>query len=186
MSKIKDTPLSQRNGYVVDKIADLLHAHGIECMQIVLGDEALVRGQPGKRSVWSITIPSHVASLINDASQITLELADKAVVAASKAHPKMPCPTNIVDAYVDDPVQDPPLLAAVVVSKDCSTADAYATAIMARGMTFAQELLAKQKELAAFLIYEDDHGAPVFYISPNLHMQQDAHNIILQSVQEVA
>ncbi|HAN49526.1 MAG TPA: hypothetical protein DCQ08_00540, partial [Amoebophilaceae bacterium] len=92
-------------------------------------------------------------------------------------------PSCIIDPSTGYPAQHT-LLAAVVVSKDCGTADAYATAMMVRGLAFAQELLAQQEDLAAFLIYENDHGSPDFYASPSLHMRKNSHTITLQPVQE--
>jgi thiamine biosynthesis lipoprotein len=110
---------------------------------------------------------------------------NKAVAVSSK---KRKNPSNsgcIIDPSTGYPAQHT-LLAAVVVSKDCRTADAYATAMMVRGLAFSKELLAQQEDLAAFLIYEDDHGAPVFYASPSLHMRKNNHTISLHPAQELS
>ena len=70
-----------------------------------------------------------------------------------------------------------------VVAQDCMAADAYATAMMVRGLVYAQELLAKETALAAFLVYEDEDGVPAFYASPGLHMQQNGRSITLRLAQ---
>jgi FAD:protein FMN transferase len=167
-------------GYAVDKIADLLRTHGIEHMYIVLGSEAVAHGKPIKNNAWKMAIHPHVAPLVSTGLQIFIKLEDQAIAITSKKSPNRKC---VVDPATGDPVHHT-LLAAVVISKDCSTADAYATAMMVRGLAFAQELLAKQEDLAAFLIYEDEHGAPVFYASPGLHMRQSNHTITLQTSQK--
>ncbi len=170
-------------GYAVDKIADLLRAHGIEHMWIALGSKAMAYGKPDQRNAWHMAIHPQVAPLIDTELHITMELVDEAVAISSKKEGKTIHQARIIDPSTGYPAQHT-LLAAAVVSKDCRTADAYATAMMVRGLAFAQELLAQQKDLAAFLIYEDDHGAPAFYASPSLHMQQKEHVIILRSTQE--
>ena len=170
-------------GYAADQIADLLRTYGIEHMWIALGSEAVTYGKPSKNNAWQMAIHPHVASLVDAELQITIELVNKAVAVSSK---KGKNPSNsgcIIDPSTGCPAQHT-LLAAVVVSQDCGTADAYATAMMVRGLAFSQELLAQQEDLAAFLIYEDDHGAPVFYASPSLHMRQSNHTITLQIAQK--
>ena len=173
-------------GYMVDKIANLLRAHGIEHMCIVLGSESIAYGKPSQRNAWHVAIHPHVASLADTELQITMELVNKAVAISSKKEGKLLNQDRIIDPSTGYPPTKHTLLAAVVVSKDCRTADAYATAMSVRGLAFAQELLAQQKDLAAFLIYEDDHGAPAFYISSGLHMQKKEHAISLQLAQEAS
>jgi len=152
-------------------------------MQIVLGSVTLVCGQPSKRGAWPIAIPSYATSLVDNKLQIDMKLVNKAVAIAQQEGQRVPHHNSTMGAYTDYLAQ-PTLLAAVVVGEDCRTVDAYATAMMARGLTFAQELLVQQKEIAAFLIYEDDHGVPAFYTSPGLHMQKDKRSITLQSAEE--
>jgi FAD:protein FMN transferase len=169
-------------GYAVDKIADLLRAHGIEHMYIALGSEAIAYGKPSQHNEWHMDLHTNLAFLADTELQITMELADKAMSIASKQGKPPLTQDHIIDPSTGYPARHT-LLAAAVVGKDCSTADAYATALMVRGVAFAQELLAQQKDLAAFLIYEDDHGALAFYSSSGLHVQQKDHTIILRPTQ---
>ena len=170
-------------GYAVDKIADLLHAHGIGCMRISLGSEAMDRGTSKKCKAWHIAIHPHVASSLDIDTEVMLTLENKAVAISSKHGEKSSNRNSIIDPTTGYPAQDT-VLAAVVVGEDCSTVDAYATAMRVRGLAFAQALLAQQENLAAFLIYEDDRGMPAFYASPSLHMQQNEHGIILKIAQK--
>jgi FAD:protein FMN transferase len=171
-------------GYAVDKIADLLRAHGIEHMYIAIGNEAIAYGKPSRHNEWHMDIHTNLAFLADTELQITMELVDRAMSISSSSKQGKPPLTqdHIIDPSTGYPARHT-LLAAAVVGKDCSTADAYATALMVRGVAFAQELLAQQKELVAFLIYEDDHGALAFYSSSGLHVQQKDHTIILRPTQ---
>ena len=170
-------------GYAVDQIAALLRAHGIEHAWIALGNEIVAHGKQSKHQFWPTAIHPYVASLVGDDLQITMELVDKAVAISRKQAPAGARQACIIDPATGYPAQHT-LLAAVVVAQDCITADAYATALMVRGLVDAQELVAKQADLAALLIYEDDNGAPAFYASAGLRMQQNAHSITLQLAQE--
>ena len=172
-------------GYAVDQVAALLRSHGIEHAWIALGNEMMAQGKPSQRRPWHTEIHPHVASLVGENLQITIDLEDKAVAIASKQPQGTAGQEQIIDPATGYPNQHT-LLAAVVVAQDCITADAYATTMMTRGLAYAQELVAQQEDLAAFLIYEDDQGAPAFYASPNLHMLQQAHTIHLQWVQKEA
>jgi thiamine biosynthesis lipoprotein len=149
-------------------------------MYIVLGSEAVAYGKPGKTNTWHMAIPPHIVSLVGAGLQIAIELEDQAVASKKLPHKKW-----IINPTTGYPAQHT-LLAATVVSKDCSTADAYATAMMVRGLAFAQELLAKEEDLSAFLIYEDDHGTPTFYTSSSLHMLQKEHTITLRHSQKTS
>ncbi len=130
-----------------------------------------------------MAIHPHVASLVGADLQMIIELVDQAVAISSKKRQPLLNKPCIIDPVTGHPAQHT-LLAAAVVSKDCSTADACATAMMVRGLAFAQELLAQEKGLSAFLIYEDDHGMPAFYTSSSLHMRQKDHAITLQHSQK--
>jgi thiamine biosynthesis lipoprotein len=57
------------------------------------------------------------------------------------------------------------LLSASVLARDCMTADAYATAFMVMGFEKAIEVLAKQKDLEAYLIYANDKGELKAYMT---------------------
>ena len=170
-------------GYAVDQIAALLRSHGIEHAWIALGNEIVAHGKLSKHEFWHTAIHPYVASLVGDNLQITVELVDKAVAISRKQAQDASHQACIIDPATGYPAQHT-LLAAVVVAQDCITADAYATALMVRGLVDAQELVEKQADLAAFLIYADDNGAPAFYASAGLRMQQNAHSITLQLPQK--
>ena len=135
-----------------------------------------------KGKFWHTALHPHLSTLVGDNLQITLELVDRAVAISGLQAKGSSSPVCIVDPATGDRAHHT-LLAAAVVAQDCMAADAYATAMMVRGLVYAQELLAKETALAAFLVYEDEDGVPAFYASPGLHMQQNGRSITLRLAQ---
>ncbi|MEL6413057.1 MAG: FAD:protein FMN transferase [Bacteroidota bacterium] len=171
-------------GHAIDVVADFLKGRGIAHFQVTLASETIAQGQPSKRQCWQQAIHPQVAALAAMAWEVKLDLANQAVAISDAsqqagAYSQRP----IIDPTTGQPAQNN-LLAAVVIAPDGSTADAYATAMMARGLDFAQTLLEQQTALAAFLIYRGEDGALAFYASPNLTMQQTAETITLQPALE--
>lgn len=163
-------------GYAVDQVVELLRAKGIDRVWMVLGNDLVVRGKRRKRKHWAIPIHPYMPTWGDSEQTIKVKVINKAVAISSRqtaAHPE-----RIVDPAPGTSKQHR-LLAAVVIAPDCISADAYATAMMVRGLTDARELVEKQEELAAFLVYEDNNEVPAFYTSPGLLMQQNKHGIIL-------
>ena len=163
----------------------MLRIHGGECAWIALEDKILVNGKLKKREYWHTALHPYLSALTDNNLQITIELSDKAVAISSAPTTADSSHTCIVDPTTGYPAHHN-LLAAVVVAQDCMTANAYATAMMVRGLGYAQELLEKQPELTGFLIYKNAHGELAFYASSGLRIQQKAHDIILQLTQSSA
>jgi thiamine biosynthesis lipoprotein len=57
------------------------------------------------------------------------------------------------------------ILSATVIADDCARADAYATAFMVMGFDGAKEVLKRNPDLMAYLIYDDDGINRVWYSS---------------------
>ena len=74
---------------------------------------------------------------------------------------------HTIDPATGYPVQHS-LLSATVLTKDCATADAYATSFMVMGMERAQQLLERHPELMAYFIYTDEKGELAVWFSPTL------------------
>ena len=164
-------------GYAVDRVAALLCSQGIDRAWIGLGSELIVKGRASKRKYWSTPIHPYMPVWVEEGRQIKVEVIDKAVAISSKQASDQPKRAIVPSSGATTPVR---LLAAAVVAPDCMSADAYATAMMVRGLAYAQELVEKEKELAAFLIYEDERGVKAFYASPGLVVQQKGELISLQ------
>jgi thiamine biosynthesis lipoprotein len=73
---------------------------------------------------------------------------------------------HTIDPKTGFPVQHN-ILSATVLAKQCAVADAYATAFMVMGLEKSKEVLARHKDLKAYLIY-DDNGKYGIWKSPGL------------------
>ena len=60
------------------------------------------------------------------------------------------------------------ILSATVLTDNCASADAYATAFMVMGLDKAKAILAKNKSLMAYFIYSDENGNNAVWYSPSL------------------
>ena len=74
---------------------------------------------------------------------------------------------HTIDPTTGYPVQHS-LLSATVLTKNCATADAYATAFMVMGIDKAKKVLDKHPELMAYFIYSDKNGKPATWYSDSL------------------
>ena len=74
---------------------------------------------------------------------------------------------HTIDPKTGYPVQHS-LLSATVLTTDCATADAYATAFMVMGIEEAKKVLENHKELMAYFIYADNQGKLQVWYSPEL------------------
>ncbi len=173
-------------GYVVDVIANYLKARGIKHMLVELGKERMVYGKRNKRKHWEINSHTSLAPPVDAELHIAINLIDKAIAISSKQRSACNQSKKKYRCFID-PVTGHPaehmLLAAAVIAHDCVTADAYATAMMARGLVFSRELIERQKEIQAFLVYANEKGELAFYVSAGLRIQQDQlHKQILLQV----
>ena len=64
---------------------------------------------------------------------------------------------HTIDPRTGRPVQHD-IISATVIAPECCEADAYATAFMVVGLEKAKEILSKQPQLHAYLIYLDEDG----------------------------
>ena len=55
-----------------------------------------------------------------------------------------------------------------MLTDNCATADAYATAFMVAGLEKAKDILDRHPELMAYLIYSDEKGRNAVWYSPSL------------------
>ena len=77
--------------------------------------------------------------------------------------------TSTISPFTGRPVQHN-LLSATVISNNCSTADAYATAFMVMGLEKTKKFLSNKENinLDVYLIYENKDGELVEYISKGM------------------
>jgi thiamine biosynthesis lipoprotein len=147
-------------GYGTDVAANLLKAKGITNYMVEIGGEVVCKGVNLKGEVWRIGISNPQDTLSNQLIA-SMELKNRGLATSG----------NYRRFYVKDgkkyahtlnpktgfPVQHS-LLSATVLAPDAMTADAIATVFMVVGLEKAKEILAKRKELDAYLIYDDGQG----------------------------
>ena len=173
-------------GYAADEVVALLRSHGVQKMQVTLGEQAMVAyGKLKSHTSWKLHTNQNIATWLAPQQELTLDVADKAVAISSKRKDEPTSQGYIIDTTTGYPANHT-LLAAIVVAEDCGAADAYATAMMARGLDFAKTLLANREDLDALLIYEDEEKTAAFYTSDGLCMEKTESAIRLKFIEKTA
>ncbi len=158
-------------GYGIDCIGRYLESEGIKDYLVELGGEILARGTHlSKEKLWTVGIES-VDSEIGDRSyQETIQLSDQAM-ASSGNYRKFRIDSVTGQRYVHtlNPLtgsaEKSDVTSATIVAEDCATADAYATACMAMGLSKAQQMLSQLGGVEAYLTYNDSLGVPKVYMT---------------------
>lgn len=160
-------------GYGADVVARFLRKNDITNFMIEIGGEIVTSGNSEKRVPWKIGInkPIEDSTDVNTEIQTVLNVTDKAMATSGnyrnfyyKGGKKY---AHTIDPKTGFPVQHS-LLSATVLTNDCATADAYATAFMVMGIEKARKVLEKHKELMAYFIYSNGKGALQVWYSPEL------------------
>ena len=163
ISKLKGTFIDFNaiaKGYAVDVIAEFLEIKGIKNFLVDIGGELRASGiNIEKQLAWKVGVENpnfdgtqsinHAISLNNEA------------MATSGTYRKFRVDKNgnryahIIDTKTGYPSKTN-LLSISVITDDCMTADAYATAFKAMGIEKVKTFLKIHSELKVFLIFEND------------------------------
>lgn len=152
-------------GYSVDVLCRFLNGKGIEDMVVEIGGELRAKGNNAQGRPWTVGIDKPVPGSEyikgDERYQAIISLKDKAL-ATSGNYRKYHERDGIKVSHTIEPSTGFPversLLSATVITANCMTADAYATAFMVLGLDGAKVILNKHPELEAYLIYADDKG----------------------------
>lgn len=159
-------------GYGTDAVARLLDEKGIRNYLVEIGGEIVTKGISEKRIPWKIGVTKPTEDPLQTGGEIQtiLNVTDKAMATSGnyrnfyyKGGRRY---AHTIDPKTGYPVQHN-ILSATVLTNSCARADAYATAFMVMGLERAKEILEKNPDLMAYLIY-DDHGQNKVYYSPSL------------------
>lgn len=151
-------------GYGVDRVAKVLRDHGVINYMVEIGGEVVTKGRnPEGNHPWQIGISRPVANADATSQPLQTVLSlENAALATSGNYRNFYVHNGKKYAHTIDPRTGRPvqhsLLSATVIAPDCATADAYATSFMVLGLDGAKAVLAKHKELKAYLIYADEKG----------------------------
>ena len=150
-------------GYGVDAVGLYLESQGVKNYMVEIGGEVRVRGTNPKGELWHVGInkPNDDPTNMNNEIEQVLQLTQMAMATSGnyrnfyeKDGKKY---AHTIDPRTGYPVQHS-ILSSTVLTTDCATADAYATAFMVLGLDSAKQVLTKHPELMAFFIYADKDG----------------------------
>lgn len=157
-------------GYGVDVVADFLKSKNIENMFVEIGGEVVTMGENKKSGrEWVVGILDPVSTIDDQKYLATIKIRDRAIATSGNyfnyREENGKRYSHTIDPHIGYPVQRE-ILSASIIASDCMTADAWATACMVMGHDKAIELLEKQSDIDAFLIYsENDGSVKTFYTS---------------------
>lgn len=160
-------------GYGVDQVAKTLKDKGVQNYMVDIGGEVFVKGKNPKMRNWRIGInkPIEDSLSVNQELQTILEITD-AAMATSGNYRKFYYKDGKRYAHTIDPRLGYPIqhsiLSATVIAKDCTTADAYATAFMVMGLEKAKEYCEKHPELNAYFICSGENDNYEIHYTPGM------------------
>jgi len=160
-------------GYGVDQVARLLEKKGVEHYMVDIGGEVMLKGKNPRMKTWRIGInkPIEDSLSINQDLQTILEITGVGM-ATSGNYRKFYYKDGKRYAHTIDPRQGTPvqhnILSATVIAKDCTSADAYATAFMVMGLEKAKAFCEAHPEINAYFICDGEGGNYEIYYTPGM------------------
>lgn len=149
-------------GFSVDVVSRYLEKQKIKSFLVEIGGEVRVKGTKGG-ALWRIGIdePSDENNPSGEFLQDIVGFSDKSI-STSGNYRKFYIDNGVKYSHTIDPKTGSPvrhnLLSATILSDDCMTADAFATACMVLGKDGAIDLLTKYDFIDGYLIYSDSTG----------------------------
>ena len=158
-------------GQGVDLVMNFLESKGIKDVFVEIGGEVNARGTNAYGKPWVVGILDPASDVLKQSYIATVSLDDEAVATSANNFNYVIRDgvkyTHTIDPATGYPAHNP-ILSASVFSKDCMTADAYATAFMVMGHEKARAIVESHPELEAFLIYSTPDGNTATYASNGL------------------
>lgn len=148
-------------GYTTDMIGDFLLLNGVENFLVDVGGEILAMGNKPNGDLWKVGIEKPAED--KDAERIVqeiVELKDKSIVTSGNYRKYVERNGKRYSHSIDPNTGFPAannMLSATIICDDTSWADCLASICMLVGMEKAKEILATQKDVKAFFIYEEDN-----------------------------
>jgi thiamine biosynthesis lipoprotein len=160
-------------GYSVDIVSRFLEDHGIRNYLVEIGGEIRARGKNAAGQIWKVGIDKPMeGNLVPGADlQAVIRLQGRSL-ATSGNYRKFYERNGMKFVHIVNPKTGYPaisnLLSATVITKDCLTADAYATSLMVFGLERSIQFLHDNRFLEAYLVYADEKGQFQVYATPGL------------------
>ena len=160
-------------GYGVDRVARLLDQKGVKNYMVDIGGEVVLKGKNPRMKNWRIGInkPVEDSLSVNQELQTILEVSDVGM-ATSGNYRKFYYKdgkryAHTIDPRIGTPVQHN-ILSATVIAKDCTSADAYATAFMVMGLEKAKAFCEAHPELHAYFICDGEGESYEIFATPGM------------------
>lgn len=150
-------------GYSVDVVAAYLESQGCKNYMVEIGGEIRTRGMNPKGNFWRIGVDRpEVGNMIPGKQlQVIISMHNRSL-ATSGNYRKFYEKDGVMITHSIDPATGYPkasnLLSVSVLTDQCMTADAYATACMVMGLEKAKIFVEEQKGVDAYFIYSDEFG----------------------------
>lgn len=160
-------------GYGVDIVAQTLDKKGVKHYMIDIGGEVVVKGKNPRMKTWRIGInkPIEDSLSVNQELQTILEVSNVGM-ATSGNYRKFYYKNGKRYAHTIDPRLGYPvqhnILSATVLAKDCTTADAYATAFMVMGLEKSKAFCEEHPELNAYFICTGEKDNYEIHYTPGM------------------
>lgn len=163
-------------GFGVDEVGRYLSSRGINAFMVEIGGEVLTKGSKPVEGDWQVGIEKPIDDPSGAQKQLEfiLPLKDKAM-ATSGNYRNFYIRDGKKFAHEIDPKTGYPvnhnLLSATVITADCMTADAWATAFMVMGLEKSKAIAERNPAMEVAFIYADEQGQNQLYLSPGLAAQ---------------
>ncbi len=146
-------------GYTVDIIAEFLEDKGITNYMVEVGGEVRCKGKNIDEKIWLIGIEKPNSEESTERFQTIVQLKDKSLATSGSYRKYRSLPDGRRLSHTIHPKTGYPtdhnLLSVSVISDECITADALATALLVMGLKDAKEFAAKHPANEYFFIYYD-------------------------------
>lgn len=157
-------------GFSSDAIANLFESKNITDYLIEIGGEMRAKGVNQNGQTWTVGIVKPNESASKSEIYQKIHLFDKAL-ATSGNYRNFYYKDGKKIAHTIDPKTGLPLesnlLSVSVITDDCTTADAFATAFMVMGLEKTKIFLKAHPELSAYLIYANEKSDLNVYYTDN-------------------
>ena len=150
-------------GYSVDVVSAYLEGLGCKNYMVEIGGEIRTRGMNSKGNFWRIGVdrPELGNMIPGQQLQVIVSMHNRSL-ATSGNYRKFYERDGVMITHSIDPATGFPkasnLLSASILTEECMTADAYATACMVMGLEKAKAFVLDQKRVDAYFIFGDEVG----------------------------
>ena len=156
-------------GYSVDVVADFLRKKGVSSFLVEIGGEVYAQGKQLNDENWIIGIEEPIDNQTSGNPFKAILRLDGKAIATSGNYRRYFIENGVKYVHHIDPKTGYPtknnLLSASVISTSCLNSDATATGLLVMGLEKAINYLKNHKELEAYLIYTDEKGNYMSYVT---------------------